>query len=237
MIRSNLLIILFLFAVPAFSQHKDAGLWADCGLKWSPDKRWELGLAPEIRLDENLSRLSRLFIDAQAQYKLTKEIFVTAVYRQGIANRGEYYEMRQRILTGIGLRQKFGELTCTFTSRWQASLSGLGAESDVDFVTTWRNRLQVKYGGLKKTDLSGSFELFNNSSVYGALQLQSWRGVLSLERKLDKRTSVSLGYLVQKSLQDSPQELDFVVLASFSKELKFGRKKEKEEIPSDPAER
>jgi hypothetical protein len=237
MIRSSFLIISILFAVPVFSQHKDAGLWADCGLTWSPEKRWEFGLAPEIRLDENLSRLSRLFVDAQVQYKLSKEVFITAVYRQGIANSGEFYEMRQRVLTGIGMRQKFGQFTCTITSRWQASLSGLGAESDADFVTTWRNRLQVKYGGLKKTDLSGSFELFNSSSVYGALELQSWRGILSLQRKLDKRTSVSVGYLVQKSLNDSPQEMDFVILASFSKELKFGRKKEKEETPSDPADR
>jgi hypothetical protein len=77
----------------------------------------------------------------------------------------------------------------------------------------------VKYGGLKKTDLATSFEIFNAVSAYQQLAWTNWRWTAQVTHKISKKQSAALGYLIQRDLTESPQHLDFVFLLSYKVEL------------------
>ncbi len=217
--RISLLIALLVGAARMFAQTKDAGLWMDVGFSQEMGDRFELTVSPEIRLDENLTRWSRLFADASLEYKYNKNISFSAAYRGGVGNDGIHVDGRHRVQYGLALKEKKGDWTLQYQSRVQFALNAAWSDADVDFNTTWRNRVTVKYGGLKKTDLATAYEIFNSVSAYQELAMTNWRWTAQVARKINKKQSVALGYLIQRDLTESPQHLDFVFLLSYKVEL------------------
>jgi hypothetical protein len=217
--RISLVFVLFLGASRVFAQTKDAGLWMDAGFSREMGDRFELTVSPEIRLDENLTRWSRLFADVSLEYKYNKHISLSGAYRGGVGNDGVHIDSRHRMQYGLGLKQKWKDWSVQYQSRVQFALNAAWSDSDVDFNTTWRNRLTVKYGGLKKTDLATAYEIFNSVSAYQELAMTNWRWTAQVVRKINKEQSVSVGYLIQRDLTESPQHLDFVFLLSYKVEL------------------
>ena len=219
MMRISLVITLWMMAIGLRAQTKDAGLWMDVGFSQDVGERFELTISPEIRFDENLTRWSRLFADAAIEYKHNKRIALSAAYRAGVANDGVYIDGRHRVQYGLGLKEKWNDWSVQFQSRIQFALNAAWSDADVDFNSTWRNRLTVKYGGLKKTDLATSYELFNAVSAYQNLAFTNWRWTGQIARKINKKQSMVLGYLIQRDLTESPQHLDYVFLLSYKVEL------------------
>jgi hypothetical protein len=217
--RISLLLFLLLSSATLWSQSNDAGLWMDVGLSRELNDRLEITVSPEVRFDENITRWSRLFVDVGAEYKASKNFSLQAAYRGGIGNDGVHVDGRQRMQYGISFKEKRDDWTFQFHSRAQFSMSGVLSDADADFTTIWRNKAGLKYGGLKKTDLSSSFELFNSLSAYQDLALTNWRWTAQVSRKISKKQSFSLGYLIQRDLTESPQEMDYVVLVSYKVEL------------------
>lgn len=219
MMRISLAFVLLFIPACLCAQTKDAGLWMDVGFSQEVGERFELTVSPEIRFDENLTRWSRLFTDAALEFKYNKHIALSAAYRGGVANDGVYIDGRHRMQYGIGLREKWNDWSLQFQSRVQFALNAAWSDADVDFNTTWRNRLTVKYGGLKKTDLASSYEIFNAVAAYQNLALTNWRWTAQIARKINKKQSISLGYLIQRDLTESPQHVDYVFLLSYKVEL------------------
>jgi len=217
--RISLLLFVLLSCSKLWSQTNDAGLWLDVDLSHELNKRFELTLSPEVRFDENITRWSRLFVDIGAEYKASKKISLQAAYRGGVGNDGVHVDGRQRMQYGIAVKEKWNDWTIQFLSRAQFSMSGGLGDTDADFTTIWRNRASLKYGGLKKTDLSSSFEMFNSISAYQDLALTNWRWTAQVSRKITKKQTVVAGYLIQRDLTESPQEMDYVILVSYKVEL------------------
>jgi len=201
------------------AQTKDAGLWMDVGLSRELGEHFELSVSPEIRLDENISRWSRLFGDVSLEYKYNKHVSLSAAYRGGASNDGIHVDGRHRMQYGLGVKQKWKDWTFQYQSRVQFALNAAWSDADVDFNTTWRNRATVRYGGIKKTDLSTAYEIFNAVSPYQEMAFTNWRWTAQLTRKINKKQSASIGYLIQRDLTESPQHLDFVILISYKVEL------------------
>ncbi len=229
MIQNKLCYILF-FLLPfiATAQFNDAGMWTSFSCSVDLNKKWQVAASPEVRLNENLSRLSRAFVDLGAQYKYNKHLFLSLTYRGGTAQLQDYFESRQRLQFGVAYKDKIHDFSFSIQSRWQAAVRAFSPESDADFITTIRNKAQVKYTGLKGIDLATSFELFNNTKHYQQFVLQNWRWVASAEKKINKTNSISLGYLIQKDLLSSPQKIEYVVLLAY--QISLERKKEEKEI-------
>jgi hypothetical protein len=191
----------------------------DVGVSRELGDRFELTVSPELRLDEDLSRWSRLFADASLEYKHNKHISLSAAYRGGVGNDGVHVDARHRMQYGLGLKQKWNDWTLQYQSRVQFALNAAWSDADVDFNTTWRNRVTMKYGGLKKVDFTTAYEVFNAVSAYQEMALTNWRWTANVSRKINKKQSASLGYLIQRELTESPQHLDFVILLSYKVEL------------------
>lgn len=217
--RISLAFALLLIVTCLRAQTKDAGLWMDVGFSQEVGERFELTFNPEIRFDENLTRWSRLFADAAIEYKHNKRISLSATYRAGVANDGVYIDGRHRVQYGLSLKQKWNDWTVHYQSRLQFALNAAWSDADVDFNSTWRNRVALKYGGLKKTALATSYEVFNSVSAYQNLAFTNWRWTAQIARKINKKQSIALGYLIQRDLTESPQHLDYVFLLSYKVDL------------------
>ncbi|MFN0031343.1 MAG: DUF2490 domain-containing protein [Flavobacteriales bacterium] len=225
------IIIPLVISCAANAQFKDAGMWTSLALSAELSKKLEVSISPEVRLDENITRLASAFTDAGAQYKFSKRLSISATYRGGVRRNDLFFDPRQRLQLGVALKKKWNDFTFTYQPRWQFAIANFAGESDADFVTTVRNRFKVNYSGLKKTDISTSFETFNATENNTNLALQNWRWIGEVERSLNKSQSLSVGYLVQKSLHDSPQEMDFVLLVSYQLQLDLKKKGDKNDEP------
>lgn len=214
------------------SQYRDAGLWSGTAANMQLSKKMQLNLAAEIRFRENITQMSRLFYEVGAEYKLKKWLDGSLTYRGGTANNNPYFDYRQRLQFGLAAKKKFDKFALTFQSRWQLGINGLSAENDADFYTTLRNKIQFKYTGLKGIDLATSYEIFNNTGTYQSFAMQNWRWVVSAEKKINKRNFLSLGYMIQKGLLDSPQEYDYIILLNYKFDIDLRKKEAKPE--ADP---
>jgi Protein of unknown function (DUF2490) len=229
MIRIKLFIGLCFIASTCLGQLRDAGLWADFSLSADVGKKWQLAIGPEVRLNENITNINRAFVDFAAQYKFNKHFFSTATYRAGVGDAGTYYSPRQRWQLGFGFRTKWNDFTFTYQPRWQIAVTSLTGESDADFVQTIRNRFQLKYALKKRLDVYSSFETFNDSSPYGSFELQNWRWIAGLALDLNKRNSVSLGYMLQRGFTSTQLRMDYIFLASYQIQLEWGKKSKNSE--------
>ena len=211
-------------------------MWTDATVVAAINKKLDFAFSPEIRLNENISRISRIFADLGLQYKLNKYFQASLTYRSGFAHLVEVYQSRHRFQFGVGYKMKLHDFSFALTTRWQLATRANTPENDPDLITTVRNKIAVKYSGMKKMDFSTSFELFNKSNLYNSFALQNWRWIVSAERKLNKRNFLSIGYLIQKSILDSPQEIDFVILVSYQHDLKWKKNKGGKEVGTKPSE-
>ena len=219
MTRISLFFLVLFLVFKMNAQTADAGLWVDASLSRELTDNLSLTLSPEIRLDENMSRWARGFFDLGAEYRVSKRVSMSATYRGGWANDGVHIDSRQRVQYGVSAKDKRGDFVLQYQTRFQASLSGVASDADADFVSVWRNRAGVKYTGLKRLDVSTSFEVFNSVSSYTPLALENWRWMSQVTRKISKKQSATVGYLIQRDLTESPQEIDYVILLSYKVDL------------------
>ena len=233
MIRIINTLIYFLCAQTIWAQYKDAGLWAETELAWDYSKKWEFKVAPEMRFNENISHLSRIFLDLGAQYNIHSAVQASIAYRAGLADSNGQWEMRNRFQVGLGFKKKWREWTFSYAPRWQMALASAAA-FEADVATTLRNRFQIKYGGYKDWDFSSSFEFFHSTGPFDFGTWQNWRWINQAQYKLNKRRSVSVGYLVQRKLVGSPHEIDFVLMAGYQCKLSKRKKVSEDSIKEVP---
>jgi Protein of unknown function (DUF2490) len=232
MIRIIKVILLLIWAQQSCAQYKDAGLWAEGTLAVECGKRWQFSAVPELRLDENMTRVARGFVDLGAQYKVNGNVSATSVVRSGVAENDGLYEWRNRIQLGLGFRFKWNDWTLNYAPRWQASLTP-SAGFDADISTNMRNRFQLKYGGIKDWDFATGYEFFHSTGQYDFGTWQNWRWTTQIAHEISKRKSISAGYLVQRKLVGSPQAMDFVVLLGYKYTIKIKKEKNDQLTPSE----
>jgi hypothetical protein len=224
--RLLLFLCVFLTGYSAIAQfEKDAGAWVGFSASYPLTKKLELSLAPECRLDENMKRVRGLFSDVGAKYKVNDFISVNVEYRGGIRRTNEFYFYRQRSSVGLFLKYEWNDFTFFSTTRNQWTPTAADGDGDIDLGTTLRQKVGLKYKGLKKIELAYSFEWFFEPAAWKPVY-SDWRTQLNVAYKLSKRKHFSVGYLVQQNVQNGA--MDFVVQAAYQVELKRGNKKEKE---------
>lgn len=210
---------------------KDAGLWASYTFEAKYKKKWKFSISPEVRFNNNINHFNRAMIDLGAEYKPYKTYFVEVSYRSSLRSQDDWRDVRERFQFGMGFRQEWNGFTFTYQPRYQIALQQIGNDGDADFETILRNKLSVKYDISKKTNVSTSFETFNNTEQGQNFNLENWRWKADLSHDLNKRNEISIGYMIQKSIYDSPQEMDFIVLVGYTNNINLSKKKAKEPKP------
>ncbi len=226
-----------LFAHTALAQvRKDAGLWTSYALELKYKKKWKFTVTPEVRCDNNLTSISRVMSDFGAEYKPNKIFSGEISYRISTRRKDDWLGTRERLQLGAGVRKEWKSFTFAYQSKYQWALRALGSDGDADFQTTLRNKVSVKYAHSKKVDMSTSFEVFNNTQPGMEFAWEDWRWKADVGYKINKRNSVEVGYMIQKSIYDSPQEMDFVILLAYTFDLNLSKKKSAEKVKETPTQ-
>jgi hypothetical protein len=224
-----LFFLICLFQESRGQNENDAGLWTgmSIGLDLRKGLKWEI--APQIRFDQNMSRVSGAFSDFGIEKKLHDNLDLSIEYRGGLRRNDDFYEGRHRFSTGLSAKADLKDFRFSYTIRYQLSPRLNGGEGDVDLKNVLRQKFGLKYGGIKKYEIATSFEVFADGDEAG---FSDWRWQGSVERKFSKRKFLSLGYLIQKNLYDL--NMDFVVVVSYKYELKSFKKSKEEEPAPQP---
>jgi hypothetical protein len=223
--RSSILFLLICFLVKANAQYtQDAGGWFSSKVSFDGKDGRVFYVAPELRLDENLTRVSGAFSDFGVQQKVMKGVQLQAEFRTGIRQDWEYLSYRQRLGLGLSGEINIGdwELGILLRQQWGQSNFDFSDKVDLDTRTVSRARASVKYAYSKKLNFYTSHELFFNTTD---LAYTSWRWQGGLNRELNKNQSLKVGYLIQQDQRSGEQ--DFVVTAGWV--YQFKRWKEKDE--------
>jgi hypothetical protein len=230
MIRRNsaLLFFVFLTSIVSAQNMNDAGMWN--AFSFSSDikdltpwkdpkifKDWSVHVDPEMRFDENISRLYGYFADLGTEKKWSKYFLTSVEYRLGAKREESWYNLRTRWSMGGQLILPVKDFKLSSTTRYQFAKV---LSSDVDMKSTWRQKVGLEYSGWKNFGIQMSHEFF---FLPITLENTNWRSQVSLKYKIDKSNALTVGYLVQRDLTNA--DMDFVILTGYKWE--FNKKKEK----------
>ncbi len=227
--RNTATLLLVFFASFAFAQNmNDAGMWNT--FSFSGDikdltpwkdlkifKDWSIHVDPEMRYDENISRLYGYFADLGTDKKWSKYFLTSVEYRLGARREENWYNLRTRWSLGAQVSLPLKDFKISATTRYQVAKV---ITTDLDLKSTWRQKLSVEYSGWKNIGVQMSHELF---FLPITLENTNWRSQISLKYKINKSNGISVGYLVQRNLTNA--DMDFVILTGYKWE--FNKKKEK----------
>lgn len=230
MIRRKLAFLVFISFTSFVSAQNmnDAGMWNTFSFSgdikdltpWKDPKifkDWSVHIDPEMRFDENVTRLYGYFADFGTDKKWSKYLLTSLEYRLGAKREENWYNLRTRWSMGAQLSLPFKDFKISSTTRYQVARV---ITTDLDLKSTWRQKVSLEYSGWKKIGIQMSHEMF---FLPISLSNTNWRSQFSLKVKLNKSNAISLGYLVQKDLTNA--DMDFIVLTGYKWE--FNKKKEK----------
>jgi hypothetical protein len=230
MIRRKAALLFFVLVHSfVFGQNmNDAGMWNTFSFSgdikdltpWKDPKvfkDWSVHIDPEMRFDENVSRLYGYFADLGTEKKWSKYLLTSLEYRLGAKREESWYNLRTRWSLGAQLSLPFKDFKISSTTRYQVAKV---MTTDLDLKSTWRQKVSLEYSGWKNFGIQMSHEFF---FLPVTLENTNWRSQVSLKYKLDKSNALSIGYLVQRDLTNA--DMDFIVLTGYKWE--FNKKKEK----------
>jgi hypothetical protein len=226
--KSISLFFLFVASFASAQNVNDAGMWNAFSVSsdvsdltpWKDPKILKdlrIYFNPEIRIDENFSRLNNFFADLGTEKKWSKFLSTSVEYRIGGRREEDWYNLRRRWSYGAQLSFPFHDFKFSATTRCQIARS---ASSDIDLTSTWRQKFGIEYSKWDNFSIQMSHELF---FLPITLENTNWRSQFVLKYKLDKSKALSIGYLVQRDLTNA--DMDFVILTGYKWE--FNKKKEK----------
>ena len=210
-----------MLCVAAKAQYNDAGLWASLSLEVKLVKKVSANIAQEFRFNENISELGTAFTDVGLSYKLNKHVQVAANYRFTQKRRiDDSYSLKHRVYVDVKYEKKAKPIQIVFRSRFQDEYSDIGRASDAGIPNYYlRNKLTFELDLDKAYMPYVSVELFsplNNPREYLFDNIRSSAGI---EYSLTKKQKIDLYYMIQRELNVSRPQIDFILGIGYSFKL------------------
>ena len=222
-IPSGLLVLLLLVILfdSGMSQNRDAQLWTSVSAEVKLMKRLAAGFSQELRFNENMTEAGTIYTDLGVEYKLNKRFQVSVNYRFVEKRRKDnYYSFRQRIYIDFKYDEKIKPFQLLFRSRLQDEYADIGREPDGGVPEYYiRNRLGLKYDKWKKFSPYVSVEVFSPLNARYRILLDNLRSTAGIEYAFTKHHKADVFYMIQKEINVSHPETDFVVGLGYSYKL------------------
>jgi len=173
----NKLFILILITLPFIANAQvvsDAKLWTGISISKKVND-FEFSFSEDLRFDENMTHIDKVFSELGAEYKIVKGFYVGANYRLSKDNDYETsnHAIRHRIDIAFTYKHKYENFRFSFRTKFQTK-NALPTENSPTFS---RNKLAIKY------KLENNFTPFISYEFYYQFN----------EEKIINRTRFSLG--------------------------------------------
>jgi len=208
----KLFIILFLLPIISNAQVvSDAKFWAGITINKKIDN-FNFSFSEELRLDENISHIDKVFSELGVEYKIIKGLYAGVNYRYCRDNEYETrnYNMKHRIDFGITYKHKINNFRLSFRTKVQTK-SALPYESNPTFS---RNKFALKYKLENNLTPFISYEFyyqFNNESV-----INRTRFSLGSSYKINKNNAIKVFYMFENRFNTTNLKHNHVYGVSYS---------------------
>ncbi|MCH2197220.1 MAG: DUF2490 domain-containing protein [Flavobacteriales bacterium] len=218
--RINLLLLFCLLALAGQAQYTDGGAWIGMDTKYKIIKDLDLRAEVQARLDQGMTRYNAVIGDFGLRYKIMKGLNTTVTYRIGHRQNGQnLFEIRQRVSIDVNYKYDFGKPEASFRIRYQAGRNGVAASEGIpDLREGFRYKLKVKRKIIKKTRGALSLEFFQSQRTEG-FYWSDWRFVASVERKLNKKFDLTIGYLYQEEILANDPLSEHILLVGLTVDI------------------
>ncbi|MFM7078898.1 MAG: DUF2490 domain-containing protein [Bacteroidota bacterium] len=218
-LASGLLFLLIPFSVSA--QVNDAGLWTSLSVQKKIADKLYLDADAELRLNENFSELGTAYTEALISYRISKAFEASAGYRF-IAKRlvDDSYGIRHRYLINLAYKTKISKVMSTIRVRYQSQYSDVNRSDDWQVPEDYlRTKWTIKYDTDKDWRPFVSAETFFLLDKMDGMLFKEYRIAAGFDYKLNKKTDLTLGYLIDREVQTSNPWTNYVVTVGLSLKL------------------
>ena len=218
---SSLSIFFLLFSLSLFGQVSDAGLWTGVSIDTDLADDLKADLNMETRYYENISELESSFIDFTLEYKFTKFLDVAVDYRLGNKKQvNDAYLLRQRVAGNIYLDADWRDLEFVYRLRMQRNLEGIRREeAGIEFSSAVRHKFSITLDLPDRYEIETEYEIFTGKTDQNRFDQTDWRIKAEIKKGITKDDNISLGYLIQRQVNENNPLMEFVFLISYSYEL------------------
>lgn len=223
--RSRFFIyLLFYFLpgqVPLLAQVNDAGLWIGIDLEKKLGNGITLQFSDEIRMNENISEVGTWLNQIGLEYRINKVISTSVAYRliqKHLVD--DSYSTRHRYLINLNIREKLGRVSLIFRTRYQSQYSDVLSSENGKLPDNYlRTRVMVKYDSNRKYTPFLSGETFFHLNHSGGVLLDNYRISGGISYEWNKKSSLNLGYMVDREINISDPWTNYVITLSWEQRL------------------
>ena len=210
-----------LYGTPLKGQDKDAGLWTSVSFEAKIIKKLTGSLSQEIRFNENITEAGTIFTDAGIAYKLNKHFQVSLNYRYILKRRtDDYYSFRQGFYVDVKYDRKLNPFELIWRVRFTDRYSDIGRAADGGVPEYYlRNKLSLKWDYSKAITPYASVELFSPLNYPRFNAFNNIRLAAGIEYSISKHHKIDLYYMVQKELNVSHPQTDFILGLGYAYKL------------------
>lgn len=201
------------FCSPVKGQVNDAGLWTSVNFEAKLAKRVSATVSEELRFNENITELGAAFTDIGLNYKLNKHFQFAINYRFIQRHRlDNFYSFRHRFYADIKYSHKLKPFELSFRTRFQDQISDIGRAKDGGVPEYYlRNKLSLKWDLNKAYSPYISLELFSPLCYPHLYAFDGIRTTAGFEYEFSKHHKIDIYYMIQKELNVSNPQTDFVL--------------------------
>lgn len=216
LIRFSIFVIILLSI--SHAQIDDIGVWSGITFQTKITRELEVSLTEQLRLKNDVTRISLLLSDIGLSYDVSKKLQVGLNYRYIKSNQDNYYSNRHRIYADLAWKEKIKFISITLRERVQEQYSDYYS-SETGKVPDWvlRSKLTAKIDLDKKYSpyLSGEiFYLLDNESNENGLT--QYRYETGINYNINRIHSINPFFIFQKSHSIKFNELIYGLMYTFS---------------------
>lgn len=198
---------------PSYAQNKDFQIWTGVSVQKEFTKKIQIGLEEQIRLSENATTISQYFTELTAGYKINKHISIAGNYRFIQKDELSVFETVHRLSFDFELTQKISRITLSLRPRFQQEFypAWFYYENPLDPTQYLRNKLALEAKIVKKLSLYFDSELYYQLNNPTGNVFDKVRYETGLQYKINKKNSINGFYMIQKQLNVSKADTDYVL--------------------------
>ncbi len=208
--KKYIYVLSMLFCIAtSHAQRKDAMLWTGISLKKSINKSLSVQLEQQLRFNQNISNVNKVFTEMSITYKVTKFYRVAASYRINTLE----FSKRHRIDIDNIFRLKIKPFTFKYRIKLQINKR---KNKPIDY--RWRNKLTVEYRINKRLTPYLQTELFYRSNPTFR-NFDTRRFGVGIAYRIWKKHTIKAFFIREQEFNVETPEIGFINGIKYSFEL------------------
>jgi len=213
--NTKLIAVFCLFISVGKAQYSDVGLWIQSGFEKNISQKLAVSASPQIRFNENITELSKYFVDLGVTYKLIKDLKISGNYRFINQQKKDYsYSKRHRFYVDLSYKYKTHNVSFIYRLRYQNQFKDIGVSDNWQIPDKYlRNKLTVKYSTEGRfTPFIGADTWFNINKRY----YDNFRLTLGLSYELNKYSGLDFSYLINHEFNVKSPVTSYIIAVGYN---------------------